>query len=184
MSDVVNISIIFGSIATITIAVCTVIGLFTRKGRHNRKRESNLASQLLVSIRKYEDTMNDSISLPKEGKVIDFLRRNREEEYQNRDLLLNKEIYLNILASKDFWGKEMRLIFNEMLQMEESVKKSDKKICDYLFSIQTSDGCGDYYISKKDVDIDSMRDEREELSKQLDELVKKAEGYLKPKIRL
>lgn len=184
---------IFGSMATIVIAVCAVMGLFTWR----KQRDYELAIRLLVSIRKYQDTMRDfadpfmsigsiiHLWLPPEDELNHTEKRKRFEEREkieykrhNKVVSARQEFYDDVLRSEVLWGEEIKSIVGEMREIEYTFRQK------ITHELTTKD---------PDVEPDEKNDTKQyletmqsddELLEEFNKLVKKAEDYLKPKISL
>ena len=174
------ISAIIVAVAAVATARYAYKGLSIWKEQHSGKIGSDLATRLLVSIRRYQDAMNDSVSLPDDEKIIELFDHGGLQKYLDRDLLSE---YPNVKESEALWGKEMESIFNKIRQVEESIKKNDTKLSTHLHGIiQIPDADGNCNIDKTQLDTKSIRKEREKFQEQLNNLIKEAEDFLKQKI--
>ena len=175
------ISAIVVAVAAVATARYAYKGLSIWKEQHSGKIGSDLATRLLASIRKYQDAMNDSVSLPDDEEILEFLYPRKQQKYQDRNLLL-EEIYPSVIESEALWGKEIELIFNKMCKIEESIKKNDKKLSEHLHIIRSPEGYGEFIIDETKLNTKSIRKEREKFQEQLNNLIKEAEDFLKQKI--
>ena len=157
-------------------------GLSIWKEQHSGKRGYDLATRLLVSIRRYQDAMNDSVNLPEDEKIIELFDHRELQKHLDRNLLSEDP---NVIESEALWDKEMEPIFNKIRQVEKSIKENDMELSNHLSKIQQlPDADGNCNIDKTQLDTKSIRKEREKLQEQINDLIKEAEDFLKQKIKL
>lgn len=192
---VVDIFIILGSVATMTIAVCAVIGLFTWRKQHSAKIESDLAIRLLVSIRKYRDIMGDfadpltsiasiiHLLLPREDDLSHAEKQRMFEEREkiqykrlNKVVSARQEFYDDVLISETLWGEEVQSIIEEMREIEATFREKTA----HELAAANPDAEPEEKDDTKKI-LEAMPSD-EELLVEFDKLVKKAAKYLRPKI--
>lgn len=192
MSVIVDIFMILSSVATMTIAVCAVMGLSAWKKQHSGKTESDLAIQILASIYKYRDAVDELINPPNDDPTPDSSENKSsltEKDFKERIELLRErvhktksvrqEFYADILRSKALWGEELRLMVDEMPKLETIASKimtrkltaRNPKIIDHF-------GPGTRERIEQDIkDLESDG----AIEKRFDALINKIENYLESK---
>ena len=176
------ISAIVVAVAAAATARYAYKGLSIWKEQHSGKRGYDLATRLLVSIRRYQDAMNDSVNLPEDEKIIELFDHRELQKHLDRNLLSEDP---NVIESEALWDKEMEPIFNKIRQVEKSIKENDMELSNHLSKIQQlPDADGNCNIDKTQLDTKSIRKEREKLQEQINDLIKEAEDFLKQKIKL
>ena len=174
-----QITTIASTVATIILAGCAVIGLSAWKVQHRRKTDSDLATQLRTLIYRYRDAMIVFINIP--AKMTRDLYRDEQRENRRNISSLAKKINSNISISAISCSEELRKLFGEMREIENNVKKTDKKVEENLGTIGfTSEN--DYARKGAEQAIKSIKKDRKKLSKQFSELIKKADKILEREI--
>ncbi len=192
MSVIVDIAIILSSIATMTIAVCAVMGLSAWKKQHSGKTKYDVATRLLASIRKYRDAVNHytmdpllvpPVFAPNLGELSISLQARAILDKEDNDRMESayQEIYDDILKSEDLWGDEMRIIFLDITLEARQIKtKITIQRCEVAKKI-----VDEKLTTKQEVEqvLEKMKLD-EAVTEKFNAKVKEAEDYLKPKTRL
>ena len=188
----VEIATIASAVATITIAICAIIGLDVWKKQPKKKVDSDFATRLLTLIYKYRDAMEDFMDsfmvsvpdLPKEEAPHLNKEQRRFQAYVNFEQKrsdavssVRKEFYADILTSEALWGNEIRKIVEEMHIIEKFARTKIK----YQLRAMNPDN-SQMAKEASDKAQENMTSD-EELLKKFNKLIKEAEKYLKQKMQ-
>lgn len=190
-------STIIVSLSAVATACFAYMGLSTWKER----MRYDIATRLLALIHKYRDTLDEIINpftslflaldeLDASGeldyrkrKITEEILKNFRIERYNNAILVRQKIHVDISIINTSWDAKLRKIFDDMRQIEDSVRKNEDEIRPNLSTIEVTSN-SHYARIEALQNLRSMQNDLEKFSKRLDELVKEAEGYLMPKIRL
>lgn len=192
-----NFNSLASSAAYIVAAYIGIKGLSAWKAQLKGNQDYNLAKELMLSIYKYQEAMNnlrspaiwtseypdlsnEELNMPhnkKRFKEISFAYQKRWDRVGQ----IRPEIFEQTLEGQVIWGGEIRRLTEDLLNLEKNVMFA---LSNHLQVINPD--CHDGSKDKDDSKwmYDSKDDENDIYRKPFKEKLKAIEDYLKPKLKL